>query len=65
MITSKSKLRSESKYSFSDYRNISKYYHIPFKSKYIKSLSFYYRLNEFRNLVSRTEKTKTKKKSNK
>ena len=54
----------DSKFSFSDYSNIRKYYDLSFKTKYDKLLSFYHRLNEFRNLVPRTEKTTTTTKKN-
>ena len=53
----------DSKYSFSNYKNVAKYYNLSFTTKYVNLLSFYHRLNEFRNLVSRSEKTKVKKKS--
>ena len=44
-----SKLMGDSKCSFKDYRNMGQY----------NNLSCYHRLNEFRNLVPRTEKPKT------
>ena len=44
----------DSKYSFTDYS---------FTTKYDKLLSFYHRLNEFRNLVPQKEKTKNKRES--
>ena len=53
-ITDDSKLIYDSKYSFTDYS---------FTTKYDKLLSFYHRLNEFRNLVPQKEKTKNKKES--
>ena len=52
-----------SKYSFNDYKNVRKNYNIFFMAKHDKLNSFYYRLNEFRNLIPRTEKTKMKEKS--
>ena len=61
VITSESKQMYGSKYSFSDYRNVAKYYNRSFTTKYVNLLSFYHRLNEFRNLVPRPEKTKVKK----
>ena len=39
---------------------IKKYYVLSFTSKYNKLLSFYHRLNKFRNLAPRTEKAKMK-----
>ena len=68
-INGESKLIYDSRYSFSDYSNIRKYYALPFLTKYYRLLSFYLNefriylneLNEFRNLVPRTEKTKNKK----
>ena len=54
-----------SKYSFNDYENVRKNYNIFFMTKHDKNMlkSFYYRLNEFRNLIPRTEKAKMKEKS--
>ena len=52
-----------SKCSFKDYKNIRKYKDLSFTIKYDKLLSFYHRLNEFRNLIPGTEKTKIKKKN--
>ena len=52
-----------SKCSFKGYKNIRKYKDLSFTTKYDKLLSFYHRLNEFRNLIPRTEKTKIKKKN--
>ena len=49
------------KFSFSDYFNIKEYYDLSFTKKYDKLLSFYHQLNEFRNSVPQTEKTKIKK----
>ena len=46
------------KFSFSDYSSIRKYSDPSFTTKYDKLDSFYYPLNEFRNLVPLTEKTK-------
>ena len=60
VITGESKLMYDSKYSFSDYKNVRKYYDLCFSTKYDKLLSFYLRLNEFRNLVPRTDETKMK-----
>ena len=60
-ITAKSKLMYDNKYTFNDYRNVRKYYDLSFKAKYDKSLSFYHRLNKFRNLVPRIEKNKIEK----
>ena len=60
-ITAESKLMYDNRYSFTDYRNVRKYYDLSFKAKYDKSLSFYHRLNEFRNLVPQTEKNKIEK----
>ena len=53
----------DSKYSFSGYSNIIKYYALSFMTKYGKLLSFPHRLTEFRNLVPQTEKTRNKKES--
>ena len=63
LITDKSSLVYDSKYSFSKYRNVGKYYNLSFMTKYDSSLPFYHRLNEFRNFAPRTEKTKIKKKT--
>ena len=54
-IASESKLM-HGKFSLRDYSNIRKYYNLSFTTKYDKLLSFYHRLNEFRNLVPQTEK---------
>ena len=51
----------DSKYSFSDYRNVRKYYDHSFMTKHDKLHSFYHPLNQFSNLVPRTEETKNKK----
>ena len=56
--TWKPKPMYDSKYSFSDFSNIKKYYAVSFASKYNKFLPLYYRLNEFRNLVLRKKKLK-------
>ena len=53
----------DSKHSFSDYKNVRKYYNLPFMKKHDELNSFYHRLNEFRNLIPSTEKPKMKKKS--
>ena len=60
--TNKSSLVYESKYSFSKYRNVGKYYNFSYTTKYDRLCPFYHRLSDFRNLVPRTEKTKIKKK---
>ena len=57
-IISASKLMHDNKYSFSNYKNVRKYIDLSFTTKYHKLLLFYHRLNEFRNLIPRTEKTK-------
>ena len=46
-----------SKYSFSDFSNIKKCYGLSFASKFF---SFYHQVNEFKNPVLQTEKTKIK-----
>ena len=48
------------KYTFSEYANVRKYYDLSLVSKYYILLSFFRRLNEFRNLTPRTEKKKLK-----
>ena len=53
----------DSKYSFSGYSNIIKYYALSFMTKYDKLFSFSHRLNEFRNLVPQTEKRRSIKES--
>ena len=53
----------DSKYSFSDYKNVGKYYNLSFTTKYDTLLSFYNQLKKFRNWVPQKEKTKIKKKS--
>ena len=60
-ITRKSELIYDRKFSFSDYFYIKEYYDLSFTKKYDKLLSFYHQLNEFRNSVPQTEKTKIKK----
>ena len=55
-ITYESKLMYDSNYSFSDFCNIKKYYALSFMWKYNKLLSFYHRLNGFRNIVPQTKK---------
>ena len=52
----------DSKYSFSEYRNVDKYYNLSFTTKYDRLFSFYHRLNELRNFAPETEITETKKK---
>ena len=59
-IIIESKLMYYSKYSFSDYKNVRKYSELSFMAKYDKLLSFYHRLNRFRNLIPRTKKQKLK-----
>ena len=54
-MTIKSKLIYENKFSFTDYRNVGKYYDFPFTTKCDKWLPFPHQLNEFRNFNSRTE----------
>ena len=51
------------KYSFSDYRNVRKYYDLSFMTKHDKLSSFYYQLNEFRNLVLQKKQSKKKQKT--
>ena len=51
----------DSKYSFSDCKNVRKYSDLSLESKYY--IIFHHRLNEFRSLVPRTEKTKIRKKN--
>ena len=60
-ITDELSLIYDSKYNFSQYRNIRRHYNIYLEPKYCKLLSFYYRLNELRNLMPQTEKTNRKK----
>ena len=50
-----------SRYSFSEYRIVRKYYDISFLSKYYKLLWFFHQLNVFRNLILLTEKNKNQK----
>ena len=65
VITDKSKLMYGSKYSFSDFSNINKYYVLSFIAKYDKLVSFYHRLYKVRNLVPETKKQKSKNKKTK
>ena len=58
VTSSESNLMYDSKYSFSDYRNVRKYYNFFFKSKYDNLLLYKNRLNELKNLVPRTKKNK-------
>ena len=60
-MTDKSKLVYDSKYSFSDYRNIRKYYDLSFMTRHDKLSSFYHRLIEFRSVVPQIGETKNKK----
>ena len=60
-ITDELSLIYDSKYNFSQYRNIRRHYNIYLEPKYCKLLSFYYRLNELWNLMPQTEKTNRKK----
>ena len=57
-MADKSKIVCDNKYSFSDYRNIRKYYDLSFITKYNKLSTFYHRLIEFRGIVPRTKETK-------
>ena len=56
-------LMYDSKYSFSDYKNVRKYCDLSFMTKYDKLITFYYQLNEVWNLVPQTEKTKMRKRT--
>ena len=60
-ITDESSLVYDSKYCFSEYRNVAKYYNLSFTIKHDTLLPFYHRLNEFRNVAPQTEKAKIKK----
>ena len=51
----------DNKYSFSGYKNVRKHSDLSFTSKYYKLLSFYHRLNEFRNLMPWREKAEIRK----
>ena len=62
-ITDESKLMYGNKYSFSDYRNLRKYYDLSFTAKYYKLLLSCHPLNKFRNLILQAEKTEIKKRS--
>ena len=63
-IIGKWKLMYGRKYSFSYFSNIRKYYFLSFTAKYNQLVWFYNWLNQFWNLVTRTEKkTKIKKKN--
>ena len=52
----------DSKYSFSEYRNLKKYSDLSSTTKYNRLLSFYHWLNDFRNFALLTVKTTMKKK---
>ena len=54
--TNEPSLIYDSKYSFSEYRNVGKY-NLSVTTKYTLHL-FYHRLNDFRNFVSQTKKNK-------
>ena len=56
-----SSLVYESKYSFSEYRSVGKYFSLSLMTKYDSLLPFYHRLNELRNFIPQIEKTKIKK----
>ena len=60
--TDKSSLVYDSKYSFSEYRDVGKYYNLSFTTKYNSLLPFYHWLNEFRDFIPRIEKTRIQKK---
>ena len=60
ITTNKSSLVYDSNYSFSEYRNVVKYYNLSFTTKHGRFLSFDHGLKEFRNFASGTEKTKIK-----
>ena len=49
----------DSKGSFSNYRNIRKYYDLSFMKKYDRLSKFYHWLIEFRTIVAQTEETKS------
>ena len=59
-MTHKSKLVHDSKYSFSNYRSITKDYDF-FMAKCYKLSKFYHGLTESRSIVPRTEQNKNKK----
>ena len=61
-ITGESKLLYDSKHSFSNCKNVTKYYDLSFITKDEQLPLFYHGLTEFRNLVPRAVKTKIKKK---
>ena len=50
------KLMYDNRCSFNEFRNFGKYSDISFTPKYNKMLFLYHLLNEFRNLMRRTEK---------
>ena len=50
-MTNESELKFGSQYSLAGYSNIGICYALSFTKKFDKLFSFYYRLNEFRNLV--------------
>ena len=60
-VTVERNLIYDSKYSFSEYSNVKRYYSSSFVAKYNRLVSFYHRLNKFRNLVPLTVKIKMKK----
>ena len=56
---------NDSKYSFSDCRNIRNLYDLSCMTKYNKFSMFYYRLIEFRKIVPQTKETNNVKKKKK
>ena len=63
LATDKSSLVYDSKYSFSKWRNVGKYYNLSFTIKYDRLLPLYGQLTESRNFGPQTEKMKIKKKT--
>ena len=58
IITDKSNLVHDRKYSFTDYINIGKYYDLLFMTTYNQLSMFYHQLTEFRSIVPGTKETK-------
>ena len=56
------RLMNDSKYSFSDCRNIRNFYDLSGMTKYNKFSTFYYRLFEFIKIVPQTKKKNNQKK---
>ena len=60
-MTGKPKLVYDSKYNFSEYKNIRNFYNLSFMTKHDRLSKFYHQLTEFRSIVPQTDETENKK----